>query len=123
MQRDKSISADTRRTPHQVLKAQQERNKLTELRREAHQWALEQLVNPTNTASAEAIARDVSQNANIQVLGNTIQKMRQNGSSGYVGQGRKMAVSDKDMKVLSDGVMGWITIGQLNGDPEKKILT
>jgi hypothetical protein len=38
-----------------------------------------------------------------------------------VGQGRKMAISDDDMKAISDGVTGWITIGQLNGDPEKKL--
>lgn len=75
-QRDKTISSDTRRTPHQVLKAQQERNKLAELRKDAHQWALEQLVHPANTVSAEAIARQASEKFKIQVLGNTIQKMR-----------------------------------------------
>jgi len=49
---------------------------LVELCKEAHQWALEQLVPPDNTASAEAKARDASEKFNIQVLGNTINKMR-----------------------------------------------
>lgn len=72
MLRDKSICADTRSTPYQVMKAQQECNKLTELHTEAHQWALEQLVHLANTASAEAIERDALQEFSIQVLGNTI---------------------------------------------------
>ncbi len=76
MQRDKIISSDTRCTPHQVLKAQQEWNKLAELCKEAHQWALEQLVHPANTSSAEAITRQASEKFKIQVLRNTIQKMR-----------------------------------------------
>ena len=37
-----------------------------------------------------------------------------------MGQGRKMVISEDEMKAISDGVTGWITTGQLNGDPEEK---
>jgi hypothetical protein len=119
-QKEKMISADTRQTPHQVLKAQQESNRLVDLRKEAHQWALDQLLDVDNTHSAEAVAKEASEKFNIQVLGNTICKMRQTGSKGYVGQGRKAALSEEHLKVISNGIMGWVTIGQMNGDPEKK---
>jgi hypothetical protein len=119
-QKEKMISADTRRTPHQVLKAQKERNRLVDLRKEAHEWALDRLLDVDNTQTAEAVAREASEKFNIQVLGNTIRKMRRTGSNGYVGQGRKAALSEDHLKAISDGIMGWVTIGQMNGDPEKK---
>jgi hypothetical protein len=119
-QKEKMISADTRPMPHQVLKAQQERIRLVDLRKEAHQWALDQLLDVDITHSAEAVAKEASEKFNIQVLGNTIRKMRQTGSKGYVGQGRKAALSEEHLKAISNGIMGWVTIGQMNGDPEKK---
>ena len=119
-QKEKMISADTRRTPHQVLKAQKERNRLVDLRKEAHEWALGRLLDVDSTQTAEAVAREASEKFNIQVLGNTICKMRRTGSNGYVGQGRKAALSEDHLKAISDGIMGWVTIGQMNGDPEKK---
>jgi hypothetical protein len=119
-QKEKMISADTRRTPHQVLKAQKERNRLVDLRKEAHEWALDRLLDVDNTQTAKAVVREASEKFNIQVLGNTILKMRRTGSNDYVGQGRKAALSEDHLKAISDGIMGWVTIGQMNGDPEKK---
>jgi hypothetical protein len=111
-QKEKMIPADKRQTPHQV--------RLVDLRKEVHMWALDRLLDVDNIQSAEAVAREASEKFNIQVLGNTICKMRQAGSKGYVGQGRKAALSEEHLKAISDGIMGWVTIDQMDGDPEKK---
>ncbi len=70
--RDMSISVNKRCIPYQDLKAQKEQNRLKEAHRVAHQQALEQLLHPSNTFSAEVIAREASKTFNIQVLGNDV---------------------------------------------------
>jgi hypothetical protein len=74
----------------------------------------------TNTESAEQVAREASLRFNVQVLGNTLRTMRRKGSSGYIGPGRKPCIADGDMDLISDGIIMWLTISMMNGEPEKK---
>jgi hypothetical protein len=46
--------------------------------------------------------------------------MRRKGSSGYIGPGRKPFIADSDMDIISDGIIMWLTISMMNGEPEKK---
>ena len=118
--RSKSLAASSRRTPNQVLKAQEERNRIEEVRKVAYEWALRKINDEENTESAEQVAREASLRFNVQVLGNTLRTMRRKGSSGYIGPGRKPCIADGDMDLISDGIIMWLTISMMNGEPEKK---
>jgi hypothetical protein len=116
----KYISKTTRRTPQQVLKANMEINEMKEVRSRAYGWALDALNEPSNQHSAEDIAREATSRFGITVLANTLRAQKRKGQSGYIGQGRKPQMSDEHLDAISNGVMGWLTITQLNGEPEKK---
>ena len=116
--RVKSLASNSRRTPGQVLKAHIEQEKLEEVRRVAHEWALQQLSQEIGK-NAEEIARQATAKFKIQVLGNTLRKMRTWGSTSYIGQGKRPAMSEEDLNAICQGIIGWISICQINGDPEK----
>jgi hypothetical protein len=89
----KYISKPTRQTPQQLLKANMESNEMKEVHSRAYGWALDTL----------------------NILFNL-----QKGQSRYVGQGRKPHMTDQHLFAISHGLMGWLTVMQLNGEPEKK---
>jgi hypothetical protein len=66
--RSKSLAASSRRTPKQVLKAQEERNRIEEVRKIAYEWARHKINDEENTESAEQVAREASARFNVQVL-------------------------------------------------------
>jgi hypothetical protein len=66
------LAASSRRTPNQVLKAQEERNRIEEVRKIAYEWALYKINDEENTESAEQVSRQASVPFNAQVLGNTL---------------------------------------------------
>ena len=92
--RSKVLASSSRRMPNQVLKAHEERNRVEEVRKVAHDWALKKLADKNNCASAEQVSREASSRFNVQVLRNTLRTMKWKGSSGYVGPGRKPCISD-----------------------------
>ena len=57
--RSKRLAASSRRTPNQVLKAQEERNRIEEVRKVAYEWALHKVNDEENTKSAEQVAWDI----------------------------------------------------------------
>ncbi len=55
-----------------MLKAQEERNRIEEVRKIAYEWALYKINDEENTESAEQVSRQASVPFNAQVLGNTL---------------------------------------------------
>ena len=51
-----------------MLKAQEERNRIEEVRKVAYEWALRKINDEENTESAEQVAREASARFNVQVL-------------------------------------------------------
>jgi hypothetical protein len=66
------------------------------------------------------IARDVSEEFEFEVRADTLRKLKKRKKDGFVGSGRPSSFTEDDLQAISNGLISWLSIAQINGDAEKK---
>ena len=126
--RNKELSKSSRRSTRQVSKFKQDRNELIIQRSAAYAEALRRLnsSSPKNVRnkkkriSIAQVARDVSEEFEFEVRADTLRKLKREKKDGFLGSGRPSSFKDNDLQAISNGLISWLTIAQINGDAEKK---
>jgi hypothetical protein len=99
------------------MKADIERNEKIAQLQKAYAWAVSQKENYENRVE---LAKEASCRFNVTLVPQTLCKLIQEGRSQILLSGPKRKMPKDHMDAISLALNTWLTIGQINSDPEKK---